>query len=533
LELQAAPWGGFAGLPGIPLSELDGRELSWLLIPRLHGSLAPRTSALVWNGRSLVRAGWGRGHFPESWDLPLSEHGAEQTFAGPDGLRGVFRLVRLGPRARDEDREEDPRERWLHWQYERYKKLARPEPERFHDLLECAISAGARRSWAAVRAAWAQSGEGEAELSLIVELAARTRLIRALESIARSPRRMLRRAHSMQPLSRVREMDPAALRELSRRPGRTVAERAGPRQEILATVREETTDVPENRIFLWTVRRMERMGIFWCKRNERHQHSSRYQSVRRFLFLLRRIQNQEQLLGVSPLQHHMTVPSYCFQFESRYREIWRAYGELRREEHALDDLWRWQGHLWSGTARLVLDSLLAELPGWNELRMSTPYFRSEGLRGEWVVGPSTPGPWKTPRGLCDVFDLREETSVEILCRDLRLPAEIAASGADRVLVLHEPGVVLLTWSCLPAVREAGLPLPGIEDLDGRLRRLSEEASWDARALVLVAEPEATGTDVDWIEEWGRVHVLRFPRDVHRHWGDLAAGLELSLEDASG
>ncbi len=507
LELHPAPWTAFAGLRGLALGRIHGQELDWAVLPRLVGRL-PR--GFLWNGRAPVLAAHGGGDQPDHYDPPLPEQGSTHVFRAGAAQQGEVRFLGIGPRAREQDREDDPRERWLHWQYQRYKELAHigGAPR----LLECEIPLGARREWSAVEEEWRQSGEDQAEVSLIVDLARRQRLLAALQGIATAPRRMLRRRHRQERLSRVRETDQVALRDLARRPGRTATEKAGPRQQVLAVVREETTDLPENRVLLWCVRRMERMARSWCERNARFRGTVRYEAVARLLAVLRRIQRVPALETVSSLQHHMVTPTYCFQFENRYREVWNAYVAIRREEQVVDDLWRWHGHLWGGTARLILGALLTSLDGWHEKRLSTPFFRTEGTSGEWTLGPSVPGPFTTPVGDCHVLDLREEWSLG-LAGDLALPADVHGSGADWVLVLPDAQRVLLAWSAVWGPGQTPAVLPGLDALDRRLAGLTADTEWDCRALVLLGEPEVPSSEADWVENHGRLHVLHTPTGI--------------------
>ena len=69
-----------------------------------------------------------------------------------------------------------------------------------------------------------------------------------LEKITKQPRRTLKRIRDQERIQRVREMDKACLINLARRPGVAIAEKAGPRQRILAVRREETNNTLENRV---------------------------------------------------------------------------------------------------------------------------------------------------------------------------------------------------------------------------------------------------------------------------------------------
>ena len=55
-------------------------------------------------------------------------------------------------------------------------------------------------------------------------------------------RKVLRREREPQPVGRVEQLDAACLRWLTRQPGYTVAQKAGPRQQVLAVVRRPCFD---------------------------------------------------------------------------------------------------------------------------------------------------------------------------------------------------------------------------------------------------------------------------------------------------
>lgn len=526
LSLYSSPWAYFCKCSGTDLYRLKDEAVQAATAIRLVGELSKHAR---WNGSRPVLASVGNAKHPAQWDLPfrISPGRRAEVFRNYDREVSI-NVLGLPIRTQEQDRENDPRERWLLWQIQRFNELA--SLERTHGMassFEASYAGGVRRSWERNSQLWQEGGEEQAELSLIVKLARKRKFILALRAIERNPRNMLLRKHRPQKIAHIQEMDATTLRAYSRAPGLTAAQKAGPRQELLAVVREDTADLPENRVLLWTVHRMKRMAQSYCSRNASHAGSERFEIVQRLFKLTNAILSSPRLSEVSPLPHHLSTPTYCLQFESRYRHIWKAYLEIRRQENQLDDSWRWHSHLWGSSSRLILTSLLMELPGWREQRISTPYFRTEGLGGEWTMGPSTPGPFASPLGDCVIVEMRSGAAHQQI-QQLGLPTEVFASGAEWIFCWPKAKRICLMWSAIAS--EASNPLPLSAELQEQLQAQSADSSWGWRGLVLLAEPDSTAEDSDWVDSYSHLTILRIPSRVHKHWEDLQAGLELALED---
>ncbi len=342
---------------------------------------------------------------------------------------------------------------------------------------------------------------------------------------------MLLRKHKPRKVSRIEEMDPATLRAYARAPGRTPAQKAGPRQELLAVVREDTVDLPENRVFLWLVQRLRSMARSWCLQHQDVQdHGGFAKRVKALGTLAQKAERSEQLASVGALSHHMHSPTYCLQFDRRYRQIWRAYREIRTQDQMMNDAFRWQPRLWATTSRLLLAALLQDKQGtgWKEERLSTPYFRAESVCGEWLQGPSTPGPFVAgDMGRCHVVDLRSDGTSGVHTA-FGLPKDACESGAECILVWPDRRRLCLVWTAV--VYEANDGLVGQDALMRRLTALDQAGGWRWSGLVMRADPGQSAQQSDWVDQDPRLCILRFPRDMHAHWGDLGAGLNLALEE---
>ena len=143
-----------------------------------------------------------------------------------------------------------------------------------------------RRDWRAARATWLRTEEVQddpARMALIVRLARDGPLRAVIEALCVQPRRILQRYRASERLNRVDEIDSACLRWLAKQPGLTAAEKAGPRQRIMAVKRREHFDTLENRVLSWVVRRCGQLGARYLRNNRPHRvGSARCRDVARF-----------------------------------------------------------------------------------------------------------------------------------------------------------------------------------------------------------------------------------------------------------
>lgn len=546
LRLHRMPWSRFCGATGIELKgdlvEVDGGAT---LAMRLVGSAQSHREFQI-NGEDPVVSSHG-GHVGEdhyAFALPNAA-GAQDRWSLRIGSRRVDVVASgLPPRKAKAEREGDPREQWLLWQSACYRMLSDHALDaRLHrDVLGASggdasglpvtlvtgeadlPGGGARRRWETVRDRWQEDRDAVAIMSLVAQFSRDKELLRAMRSIAANPRRMLVRTHRPRKVHRVSEMDIVTMRAFARAPGRTAIQKAGAKQELLAVVREETVDLPENRVLVWVAGRMDEMSRAWMSRYASGG-SQGLEGVAKLVGelrrLARRVLDSADLADIKVLAHHMTSPTYCLQFDRRYRQIWKAYVGIRRQDRQRNDAFRWQSHLWGTTARLLLTSVLLQRDseGWSEVQgVSTPYFRGDPEGGEWLEGPSIPGPFDTGDGLCHMIDLRrppEESSFPLS----QLPDEVCGSGADLVLVWPDLQRICPVWTSI-GHRADGQVLES-KSLSSKLRELSDGGSWGWSGLVMQAEPYAAKCDWTRQEEGGRLVLLHIPEDVRSKWDDMS------------
>lgn len=209
--------------------------------------------------------------------------------------------------------------------------------------------------------------------------------------VAEHPRRILNRRRELVPLARVQELDTQCMQWLSRRPGDTLAERAGGQQRILALSRYENRNTLENQVFRDLLERTVGASREYLTQNARRandgisRRTSRYGIVQQYQ---RECRHLSQALAEQGVQRCTGVvqPNYVLLHDQRYRHVWTAWQEVIRRERAMDDLWRWQRRSWAEFCKVTLVMALLAQSNRVHLIAASPIFcRAEHLRGEWIM----------------------------------------------------------------------------------------------------------------------------------------------------
>jgi hypothetical protein len=221
-------------------------------------------------------------------------------------------------------------------------------------------------------------------------------LPRHVVDLAERPRRVLRRERQLQALDRIQELDAQCLTWYVRQPGKTAAQKAGPRQELLAVVRRESIDTLENRVLKDFLVRTTAEAERYTRANRLLAGSKRYGAVRRYGNTIRRLLTAPDLEEVRPLAG-VPAPNYVLQHDRRYRRLWRAYLELVRRQEVLDEAWSWQRRLWADAVTIAIASVLDVAPNVRVLHEAPAYLRAEQDHGRWTEG-AFPHRWAVVEG---------------------------------------------------------------------------------------------------------------------------------------
>ncbi len=235
--------------------------------------------------------------------------------------------------------------------------------------------------WSRLRASWARAEREEDPRMAEIVRQARD-IVPVLRDLEKRIRRVLRRNRELTPLDRVQEMDRASMVWLSRQPGRTIAERAGAGQRILATVRHENFDTLENRVMRAYLRLAGAVAREWLREHAKARDSNRFRSVDGLRKLARRLDEDLERLGVT-IAHAGVTPNYVLMQNRGYRLMHEAWIRLLERDKTLDDLWAWQAQTWTDFTVLAIVLALDELPDSELIAQSPMVWNAEARTGRW------------------------------------------------------------------------------------------------------------------------------------------------------
>lgn len=322
------------------------------------------------------------------------------------------------------------------------------------------------QTWGRLRDAWKRAeNEADPKMAEIVRQARRMQPV--LRDLERRFRRVLRRHRELIPLDRVQEMDRASMVWLSRQPGRSIAERAGSSQRILATVRRENFDTLENRVLHAYSRLAADVAREWMREHPRAKESARYTHVDGFRKSCRAVACALADLGVM-IAPAGVQPNYVLMQDRSYREVHDGWLRLLLRRKIEDDLWAWQAETWTDFAVLSIILAIDELEEAELVAQSPISWNEEAVGGRW---------FNQDRPIA-VFWLRDMNRiVEVQARPERPGPLLSAAQAHVALRISDPSradlprrVAVWTPHAMrrialdDAVREAALLLHQVQPL---------------------------------------------------------------------
>lgn len=257
--------------------------------------------------------------------------------------------------------------------------------ERMHEVLariedlETALD-DPGRLWERLAEAWRRA-EQDTDPRM-AEIARQARMMAAhLSALEGRIRRVLRRRRERVPLDRVQEMDRSSMIWLARQPGRTIAERAGGDQRVLAIARHENFDTLENRVLRAYARLASLVARQWLREHRRAGAAPRYRAVEEHARRCRRIDRELADLGIGLAEPGIT-PNYVLSEDRDYRIVREAWIRLLRQEVLQDDLWAWQAQSWTDFCILALTLSLHSMEGSELVAQSPLVWMSEAVAGQ-------------------------------------------------------------------------------------------------------------------------------------------------------
>lgn len=392
----------------------------------------------------------------------------------------------------------------------------------------------ARLDWRAVWSRWKKVSTGEEPRTARIVEIARTHLA-AIRDVCERPRRMLVRQREAVAVGRVQELDVICLRDLIRRPGRNVLEKAGARQEIMAITRRESVDTAENRV----MRDFIRLSQHRARAYERENGRARAHLKVRTVIDLRR--NCERLDAWSPLSTvgklvGVARPNYVLQKDRRYHPLWIQYEKLRREEEAVDNIWAWGRQLWAEFVRGVVTSFLLSdearsVCAWRADGDVKSYLRAEHVAGGFIPAPSVSSRWVHRDGGARMF-LVHPTHAH-LCPGLE--ELLPRLGAELALVVYPADGSLspMALLCIYSVLSLQTNAPQREAMPASLQSTLEQVAQQNPGLNLrglLLRGEWQGEHKPENPRYGRVDYLSAPAGGEFWFHDFPDLLTILLEE---
>ena len=308
-----------------------------------------------------------------------------------------------------------------------------------------------RRTWEDVDKVWLRPDLAEPRMELIIRLAQDAALRDKLESIARSPRRILARVRVQTPIGRIQELDAVCIRKYAEKPGKNALEKAGDKQRLLAVQRRTSHETLENRVAVWVLEAIAARASKWVSLHAKRLNSGsrRALAVKRFGKKTIQWRQGEALAEVSASAlSHRVQANYPLQLDQRYKRIYATYVELLKYHRVEDDAWMWRRVLWSETVKQLLASAFNE--NWKPAFTSRPYYRVEPDRGTWIGSHPSPGPYVHPKfGSMVLLDAREAQGMA-WANSAPVPwmKHIGVLGCDSIIWWPERGAASVVWSNL-------------------------------------------------------------------------------------
>jgi hypothetical protein len=235
--------------------------------------------------------------------------------------------------------------------------------------------------WQRLRQAWRNAeDDNKPRMSEIVRQA--SFINSYLKDLEKKIRRILRREREKTQLDRVQEMDRASLRWISRQPGKTLAQRAGADQRIMAIIRKENFDTLENRVVHSYSILAERVARTWLDNHPKAKSTSRYKRVDKLRKTTRNFARELKKYGVGTTTADF-APNYVLMQDRNYKGVYCAWLRLIRQDHELDDLWSWQGQTWIDFCALAIVLSLNDLAEAELVAQSPIVWNHTGLQGRF------------------------------------------------------------------------------------------------------------------------------------------------------
>jgi len=396
----------------------------------------------------------------------------------------------------------------------------------------------ARLDWAIIWERWKEVSTGaEPLMARVVEIA--LSYVARIRDVCERPRRMLVRQREALPVGRVQEIDAICLRDLIQRPGRTILEKAGARQEIMAITRRETVDTAENRVVRDFIRLCQHRARAYERENG---HARKHRKVEAVVGLRRACERFEVGSPISAVGPSVGVvrPNYVLQKDRRYHPLWVQYDKLRKEETEVDDVWAWGRRLWAEFIRAVVVSFLCSdgargSCGWEPDGDVAAYLRAEHQDGSFTPALSISSRWMRRAGGAQMFPIHPAHAHRCPGLEELLPR----LGVDLALVVYPAGNVSLrpqALLCVHAVLSLRTDASQRDAMAVSLRSTldlvaQQNPGLNVRGLLL--RGDSSGAAPPETPRFGRLDYLVAPAGGRFWFHEFSVHLAVLLEELAG
>ncbi len=188
----------------------------------------------------------------------------------------------------------------------------------------------------------------------------RDKLRRSKRSVHSKLRHQLRRQAELMSVARIQEMDAACLRDYIRRPGKTAAQKAGSKQELMGVQRYQDYNTAENKFLVYFA---EKILHLECYRYERSNVNQYEKQVQKFRFLLDAFKQHPTVQTIQASRYQFTQPNYVLQQNPTYSSFWKAYLDYVKKKKQKQQLWAYRNQLLADTVYIFLLSALIQFTG--------------------------------------------------------------------------------------------------------------------------------------------------------------------------
>ena len=290
----------------------------------------------------------------------------------------------------------------------------------------------------------AQVDMAEATRPLIISLSERYELQHKLEAIAPKLRHQLRRQAELMPVGRIREMDASCLRDYIRRPGRTVAQKAGSKQELMGVQRYQDYNTAENKFLVYFAVMVLHLECYRYERSGATQYQSQ---VRRFRHLIDNFKQHPAVQSIQASHYHQATPNYVLQQNPIYSSFYRANQDYISKKRERATIWSFRNQLLADTVYICLLAALTQFQGVGVNPLSKIGCHSSPDKGRYLKA-SEPVPEVRVflQRRVYVFRLRKPTTDESVC-DWLLTAEIHQLDSEKLETEKLELLIWVFWYC--------------------------------------------------------------------------------------